>query len=47
MTSSHDADSRSHAPPEKYLRVLGVCVCVCIDVTYDAKIVTGGERNMV
>jgi hypothetical protein len=24
-----------------------MCVCVCVDMTYDAKIDTGGERNRV
>ena len=45
--SSHHADIKSHAPPEKYF--LGgytyVCVCMCVDMTYDATIDTGGERN--
>ena len=46
MTSSHHADIRWHAPPEKYF--LGVCMCVCVcvvDVTYDSTIVRRGERN--
>jgi hypothetical protein len=49
IISSHHADIKSHAPPEKYF--LGgctyVCVCMCVDVTYDATIDTGGERNRV
>ena len=24
-----------------------MCVCVCVDMTYDATIDTGGERNRV
>jgi hypothetical protein len=47
--SSHHADIKSHAPPEKY--ILGVCtcvyVCVCVDMTRGAMIDTGGERNRV
>ena len=44
--SSHHADTKSHAPPEKY--ILGVCTCVlCVDMTRDAMINTGGERNRV
>jgi hypothetical protein len=49
IISSHHADIKSHAPPEKYF--LGgctyVCVCMCVDMTYDATIDTGGERNRV
>ena len=49
IISSHHADIKSHAPPEKYL--LGGCTYVCVrmrvDMTYDATIDTGGERNRV
>ena len=43
IISSHHADIKSHSPPEKYF--LGgytyVCVCMCVDMTYDATIDTG------
>jgi hypothetical protein len=49
IISSNHADIKSHAPPEKYF--LGgctyVCVCMCVNMTYDATIDTGGERNRV
>jgi hypothetical protein len=47
IISSLHADIKSHAPPEKYFLsgITYVCVCVCVDMTYDATIDTGGERN--
>jgi hypothetical protein len=49
IISSQHANIRLHAPPEKYF--LGgctyLCVRTCVDMTYDATIDTGGERNGV
>jgi hypothetical protein len=33
--SSHHADTKSHAPPEKYILVVCTCVYVCVVCRYD------------